>query len=131
MDLVTPSIGFIFWHLFFILTKFAWKPILNLIKQRDTHLHNSLEAAQKVRSEIRLFHLEKDNWIKESRIERDLLLKEARIMSDKIREEAKKKIGIFIPFLKCLLYRLKKKNKTKQKKRNILDSSKTRRQFLY
>ncbi|YBU88256.1 MAG: hypothetical protein ACFIN6_00435 [Candidatus Walczuchella monophlebidarum] len=51
-----------------------------MIEQRDTHLHNSLEAAKKVR-EV------KDNCIKESSIERDLLLKSARIMSDKIREE--------------------------------------------
>ncbi|WP_342226940.1 hypothetical protein [Candidatus Walczuchella endosymbiont of Icerya purchasi] len=40
-----------------------------MILKRDTHLHNSLEAAQKVREEIRLL---KDNWIKESRIERDI-----------------------------------------------------------
>ncbi|YBU88774.1 MAG: hypothetical protein ACFIN3_00490 [Candidatus Walczuchella monophlebidarum] len=34
-------------------------PILNMIEQRDTHLHNSLEAAQKVREEIRIIVLKK------------------------------------------------------------------------
>ncbi|YBU89017.1 MAG: hypothetical protein ACFIN2_00470 [Candidatus Walczuchella monophlebidarum] len=45
-------------------------PILNMIEQRDTHLHNSLEAAQKVREEIRIL---KSNCIKESRIENQLV----------------------------------------------------------
>lgn len=99
MDLVTPSIGLIFWQiilfilLFFLLAKFAWKPILQMIEKRERYLQDSLETAQKAQIQMSSIEKERDNLIKQSRIERDLLFKEAKNLRDqmihKAREDAK------------------------------------------
>ena len=57
MDLVTPSIGLMFWTtlvfaiLLFLLAKFAWKPILGAVKAREEKINNALEAAEKAQKE--------------------------------------------------------------------------------
>ncbi|WP_103326847.1 F0F1 ATP synthase subunit B [Bacteroidetes bacterium endosymbiont of Geopemphigus sp.] len=95
MDLVTPSIGLIFWQailfilLFFLLAKFAWKPILRLIEDREEYLQASLRVAQKAQQEMNSLELEKEIWLKQSRAQRDLLLKETRTLSDQIIHQAK------------------------------------------
>lgn len=100
MDLVTPSIGLIFWQailfilLFFLLAKFAWKPILRLVDKREEYLQASLQAAQKARQEMNSLELEKESWLKQSRAERDLLLKETRTLSDQIIQQAKESVQI-------------------------------------
>ncbi len=57
MELVKPSIGLIFWMiiifglLFFILARFAWKPILAMIKEREKTIEETLNEANKARAE--------------------------------------------------------------------------------
>ncbi|MDC0313603.1 F0F1 ATP synthase subunit B [Flavobacteriales bacterium] len=95
MDLVIPSIGLIFWTslvfviLLFLLGKFAWKPILSSVKERETKIETALEASEKAREEMAALKSQNEDLRKEALVERDTLLKEAREMKDKIVAEAK------------------------------------------
>ena len=58
MELVTPAIGLIFWTtvvftmLVLLLKKFAWKPILTAVDQRNKSINDSLQQAEKARAEM-------------------------------------------------------------------------------
>jgi len=95
MDLLIPEIGLIFWHtvtfliLLFLLTKFAWKPIMKGIKDRETTIENALESAEKAKLEMLRLTNENEQLLKEARAERDEILKEAKKLKDNIVAEAK------------------------------------------
>ncbi len=97
MDLVTPGFGLVFWMtlsfsiVLFILKKFAWKPILSALKERDDSIAEALNAAEKARTEINELKADNDKIMQEARIERDTLLKEARNIKEEIIGEAKNK----------------------------------------
>ena len=95
MQLLTPDLGLFFWNLlafvivFFILKKFAWKPILNSLKERETSISDSLAQAEKVKAEMAQLKNENEALLAKAREERAQLLKEARDTKDKIINEAK------------------------------------------
>lgn len=95
MDLLTPSFGLLIWTtlafliVFFILKKFAWKPILTSLKERETGIAESLATAERVRAEMAALKNENEALLAQAREERALLLKEARDTKDKIINEAK------------------------------------------
>ena len=95
MDLVTPSIGLMFWTglvfiiLLFLLTKFAWKPVLSAVKARESKIEEALNAAQQAKADIADLKSQNEEMRKEALVERDALLKEAREIKDKIIAEAK------------------------------------------
>ena len=95
MELVIPSIGLIFWTslvfiiLLFLLGKFAWKPILKSVKERETKIETALEASEKAREEMAALKSLNEDLRKEALLERDTLLKEEREIKDKIVAEAK------------------------------------------
>jgi F-type H+-transporting ATPase subunit b len=95
MELLTPSFGLIFWTLlaflivFFILKKFAWKPILNALNDREKGIADSLETADRVRAEMAQLKSEKEELLAKAREERAAMLKEARDIKDKIINDAK------------------------------------------
>ena len=95
MDLVIPSIGLIFWTslvfiiLLFLLAKFAWKPILKSVKEREDKIETALETAETARKEMAELKSQNEDLRKQALTERDSLLKEAREMKDKIVTEAK------------------------------------------
>ena len=95
MDLLIPSFGLIIWTLlaflivFFILKKFAWKPILSSLKERETTIAESLATAERVKAEMAQFRSENEALLAKAREERAQLLKEARDTKDKIVSEAK------------------------------------------
>ena len=95
MELVKPSIGLIFWMavsfsiILFLLKKFAWKPILGMIKEREESIENALAAAEKAKEEMKALQSNNERILAEARAERDALLKEAREMKDKMIAEAK------------------------------------------
>ena len=97
MDLLTPSFGLLIWTtlafvlVFFILKKFAWKPILTSLKERETGIADSLATAEKVRAEMAALKNENEALLAQAREERALLLKEARDTKDKIINEAKER----------------------------------------
>jgi F-type H+-transporting ATPase subunit b len=95
MELLTPSFGLIIWTLlafiivFFILKKFAWKPILNGLKERERGIADSLETADRVRAEMAQLKSENEELLAQAREERAAMLKEARDIKDKIVNDAK------------------------------------------
>lgn len=95
MQLVTPAIGLVFWMgltfsiLLFILRKFAWKPILSSISEREETIHNALTQAEQAKAEMARLQGENEQLLAQARSERDAMLKEAREMREKIIGEAK------------------------------------------
>jgi F-type H+-transporting ATPase subunit b len=95
MELVKPAFGLIFWMLisfgiiFFLLKKFAWKPILTMLKEREDSIQNALDAAKKAKEEMAALKSSNDKILAEARAERDALLKDARDTKDRIVAEAK------------------------------------------
>ena len=95
MDLITPSVGLIFWTavvfiiLLVLLRSLAWKPILSAVKEREQSIEDALNAAKKEKEEMALLNAQNEKILKEARAERDGILKEAREMKDNIINEAK------------------------------------------
>jgi F-type H+-transporting ATPase subunit b len=89
------SVGLFFWHtllflaLLFLLRKFAWKPILGAVEEREKSIEESLASAQKAREEMEKLQADNDRILAEARAERDGILKEAREIKDKMINEAK------------------------------------------
>src|SRR5215216_1578269 len=100
MDLLLPGFGLIFWTLlafivvFLILKKFAWKPILKSLKERETGIADSLATAERVRAEMAQLQSENEALLAKAREERAQLLKEARDTRDRIVNEAKEQAKI-------------------------------------
>ena len=95
MELVTPSIGLIVWQtvafllLLFLLAKFAWKPVMQGISERERSIESALDAAEKAKQEMARLTGENEQLLKDARAERDLILKEAKMLKDQIVAEAK------------------------------------------
>lgn len=79
----------IFLVLLFVLGKFAWKPILNAVNEREVSIQDALNQAQLARDEMKNLKAENENIIREAKLERDNILKEARDIKDRIVGEAK------------------------------------------
>lgn len=94
-SLTSPAIGTIFWTVlifsafFLILRKFAWKPILSVIKERDELIKGSLASAEKARKEMLKLQSDNEAILQKARQEREGILKEAREIRDKLIAEAK------------------------------------------
>jgi F-type H+-transporting ATPase subunit b len=95
MQLVTPDIGLLFWMLvsflivFFVLKKFAWKFILNMLYEREQSIEQALKSAEKARDEIEKMQANNERILNEARAEREKIFREAREMKDKIVSEAR------------------------------------------
>lgn len=93
--MIEPGIGLLFWMtltfviLLFILAKFAWKPILSAINEREVTIVDSLNQATLARQEVLNLKAENEIIIREAKVERDNILKEAREIKDRIVGEAK------------------------------------------
>ena len=88
MDLVTPDLGLLFWtgivfcSLLFLLAKFAWKPILTAVNDREKSISDALELAEKTREEMKSLKAENDQILKQAKAERDEILKDAKSTGD-------------------------------------------------
>jgi F-type H+-transporting ATPase subunit b len=97
MKLVTPDIGLLFWMLIsfsivlFLLKKYAWKPILSSLKEREDSISDALDLARKTKEEMNALKADNERILAEARNERDKMLKEARDTKDAIISEAKTK----------------------------------------
>lgn len=95
MELVTPDLGLLFWTglvfclLLFLLTKFAWKPILNMVNAREQKIAEALELAEKTKAEMKALQAENENLLKEARAERDSMIKEAKETATTMISDAK------------------------------------------
>ena len=97
MELITPGLGQIFWMtlaflaLLYLLRKFAWKPILNALKDRETSIHDALHAADKAKEEMKQLQFSNEELLRQAKDERDAILSDARKVRDSIIEESKEK----------------------------------------
>ncbi len=100
MKLLTPDFGLLIWTalafviVLYILAKFAWKPILKSLKERETGIADSLATAEKVKAEMAQMKSENEALLAKAREERAQLLKEARDTKDRIINEAKEQAKI-------------------------------------
>ena len=89
------SLGLFFWQLILfvvlvlLLKKFAWKPILNAVNEREEGIIKALESAEDARKEMQNLTADNERILKEARAERDAMLQEAREMKESIISEAK------------------------------------------
>ena len=95
MDLITPGFGLVFWtaitfiFLLLILSKFAWKPILGAVSEREEGIKTALASAENARKEMENLSADNDRILKEARLERQAMLKEARELKNNMIETAK------------------------------------------
>ena len=93
--MLTPDLGLFIWNLLafvillVVLGKFAWKPILKSLKERENGIADSLATAERVKTEMAQMKSENEALLAKAREERAALLKEARDTKDKIINEAK------------------------------------------
>lgn len=94
MGLVIPDTGLLIWMLitfsiaFWILAKYAWKPIMKSLKNREQTIESSLKAAKEAKIEMERLHEDNKKIIVEARSERDSLLQEAKEIRDKLIRKA-------------------------------------------
>ncbi|MEM0577700.1 ATP synthase subunit b [Flavobacterium sp. 9R] len=79
----------IFVGLILLLKKFAWKPILDAVNEREEGIKNALESAENAKKEMQDLQADNQRILQEARLERDSMLKEAREMKEKIVADAK------------------------------------------
>lgn len=95
MDLLTPSFGLIIWTLlvfvivFFILKKYAWKPILNSLGEREKNISDAILSTEKIKKEMESLKNENEILLNKAREERSQMMREAKETRDKIIGEAK------------------------------------------
>ena len=95
MELITPGFGLVFWTmitfliLLLILRKFAWKPILDSVSQREEGIKDALASAEEAKKEMQNLQANNEQLLKEARAERDAMMKEAREIKDKMIADAK------------------------------------------
>ena len=94
MDLITPEIGLFFWQtivflvLLFLMAKFAWKPILSSVRDREQSINDALASAENARKEMQNLKSDNEQLMKEARAERDAILREARELKEKVITDA-------------------------------------------
>lgn len=94
MELLVPELGLFFWTtliflaVFLVLRRFAWKPILEAIHEREHQIESSLKEAQAARDEMARLRSDNEAMMKEARVQADKILKDAQLMRDQIVKEA-------------------------------------------
>ena len=89
------SLGLFFWQslifigLLFMLRKFAWKPILDAVNDRETSIKDALASAEAARDEMKNLQSDNQRILKEARAEKEALLKEARTTRSELINGAK------------------------------------------
>jgi F-type H+-transporting ATPase subunit b len=100
MELLLPRLGLIFWTLlafgivFFILAKYAWKPILKSLNQREKNISDAILSTEKVKQEMASLKNENEILLAKAREERAIMMREAKETRDKIITEAREQARI-------------------------------------
>jgi F-type H+-transporting ATPase subunit b len=79
----------LFIALIFLLKKFAWKPILDAVNEREEGIKNALQSAESAKREMQNLKSDNEKLLADARSERDALMKEAREIKDKMINDAK------------------------------------------
>ncbi len=97
MNLITPELGLLFWQtvtflcLLLLLGRFAWKPIMSSLREREETIENALKSAELARREMAKLRSDNERLLDEARAERDAMMRKAQQTADTIVEEAKNK----------------------------------------
>jgi len=89
------SLGLFFWQfilfvgLIFLLKKFAWKPILDAVNEREEGIKNALLSAENAKKDMQNLRADNEKLLAEARAERDMMMKEAREIKEKMINDAK------------------------------------------
>lgn len=100
MELLIPEVGLVvfqsiaFLLLLFLLAKFAWKPVLGAIKERENSIDEALNKAELAKQEMARLTSQNQDLMQQARAERDEILKEAKTLKDGILNEAKKQAQV-------------------------------------
>jgi F-type H+-transporting ATPase subunit b len=95
MELITPSLGTIFWMtitfliVLLILRKYAWRPILSFLKERENSIQDALLSADRAKEEMSQLKADNERIIAEAKLERDKIIVEAKELKDTIIKEAR------------------------------------------
>ena len=97
MGLINPDVGLIIWMtlsfliLLFLLRKFAWKPLLNMLQEREEKINTALNEANLAREQMKQLAVDNERLLAAAKDERDAILNEARKISQKMYDDAKTK----------------------------------------
>jgi F-type H+-transporting ATPase subunit b len=97
MKLVTPDLGLVIWMtltfltVLFLLSKFAWKPILKMIGEREKSIEEALLSAERAKQEMSRLSANTELLLKEAQAEREAMLKSAKEVKEQIIAEAREK----------------------------------------
>ena len=89
------SLGLFVWQtllfvgLLFLLAKYAWKPILTAVEERENTIKDALDSAEKAKADMEAVQADNKRILKEARAERDALLADAKKASTQLINEAK------------------------------------------
>ena len=79
----------LFIALIFLLKKFAWKPILDAVNEREDGIKNALLSAENAKKEMQNLKSDNEKLLADARTERDVMMKEAREIKEKMINDAK------------------------------------------
>ena len=100
MDLLLPHLGLIVWTfiafllVLFLLSKFAWKPILKGLAEREDTIAGSIAMAEKVKLEMLQLKGENEALLTAAREERAVMIKEAKVTKEKMIADAKEEAKV-------------------------------------
>ena len=95
MELVYPGVGLFIWTaltfiiVLLLLRKFAWKPILEGLRQREDYIDESIRAAENAKAEMANLRAENERLLDEARAEREKIIREANVAAKNLIEQAK------------------------------------------
>lgn len=95
MGLITPDYGTIFWMVlvfcivYLILRKFAWGPVLKMIKEREQSIDSALQSANEARDAMSRLKEDHEKMIQEAHAEREQLIAEARQIREQLINKAR------------------------------------------
>ncbi|MBN1949667.1 MAG: F0F1 ATP synthase subunit B [Bacteroidales bacterium] len=100
MGLLQPHTGTVIWMLiafltvFFVLKKFAWKPLMNALKMREDTIENALRSAEITQKEMEKMQADNEKTMAEAKKQRDIILKEAKNLKEQIIIDAKEQAAL-------------------------------------
>lgn len=95
MELVNPGVGLIIWTavtfilVLLLLRSFAWKPIMEGLRQREDFIDESIRAAENAKAEMANLQAENERLLDDARAERERIIREANAAAKNMIEEAK------------------------------------------
>ncbi len=117
MELLLPKLGMMIWTLiaflivFFILAKYAWKPIVGSLQERQNNIDDAILSAEKVRKEMSELKSENEELLAKAREERSQMMRDAKETRDGIiaeaREQAKEEMNKIVADAQAVIHQQK------------------------